>query len=371
MNKLGKQLASPKIFFWTAIWLLIILVKGTIAQKDIGLYQSQQYYFSSWFMLVGGFIPLPGGRLAMLVMFVNLLAKLIFGTKFSLARLGTNISHFGGLLLLVGGFITAYYSKEGSVMLYEEEKSAFFDDYHELELAIIDTSNPDYDEVAAFRNEFLKTGAIVSDEAFPGTVTVKEFHRNADLFRMEGEVPADFKGMAKRFYVKGKELEAQNERNRAAMLIEISGLGAVEDGIYIIFQHMQVPQLFSAEGRTFEVSLRNARYPLPFGIELIDFKKVLYPGTSKAKSYSSEVNVLSGDTKRRVEISMNKPLRNRGYTFYQASYVDGQAKEASVFAVVKNAGRQFPYWSSIIMSFGLMVHIVLRLMKHINKGEKA
>lgn len=371
MNKLGKQLASPKIFFFTAIWLLIILVKGTIAQKDIGLYQSQQYYFSSWVMMVGGFLPLPGGRLAMLVMFINLLCKLLFATKLTVARIGTHIAHFGGLLLLVGGFITAYYSKEGSMMLYEQEQSAFFDDYHELEIAVIDTSNPDFDEVAAFRNEYIKTGAVVSDESFPGTITVKEFHRNADLFRLDGQVPAEFKGMAQRFYVRGKPLDPENSRNRAAMIVEIDGLGPVEDGVYIIFQHMQVPQLFNANGRTFELSLRNARYPLPFGIELIDFKKVLYPGTSKAKSYSSEVNILADGVKRRVEISMNKPLRNRGYTFYQASFVDGQEKEASVFAVVKNAGRQFPYWSSIIMSIGLLVHIVLRLIKHINKGEKA
>ncbi|MCH6255049.1 cytochrome c biogenesis protein ResB [Puniceicoccaceae bacterium K14] len=371
MNKLGKQLASPKIFFFTAIWLLIILVKGTLAQKDIGLYQSQEYYFSSWFIMVGGLLPLPGGRLAMAVMFINLLSKLLFSSKFSVARIGTHIAHFGGLLLLVGGFITAYYSKEGSMMLYEGDKSAFFDDYHELEIAIIDTSNPAFDEVTAFRNEYIDTGAVISDPSFPGTIKVVEYHRNADLYRLDSAVPSEFKGMAQRFYVRGKPLDSEASRNRAAMIVEVEGLSPVEDGVYIIFQHMQVPQLLNGDGRTFELSLRNARYPLPFGIELLDFEKVMHPGTMKAKSYSSEVNVMSGELKRRVEISMNQPMRNRGYTFYQASFVEGQVKEASVFAVVKNAGRQFPYWSSIIMSIGLFIHIVLRVIKHVNKGEKA
>ncbi len=382
MNKLGRKLGSPKIFFFTAIWLLVILVVGTIAQKFIGLYQSQNLYFSSWYIPLDRLLffwtndapsipmPMPGGRLAMAVMFINLSAKLTFGTKLELARLGTFIAHAGGLMLLIGGFITAYYSKEGSVMLYEGEQAAYFDDYHKLELALIDTSPADHDAVTAFRNEYVRPGAVIEDEGFPGTIEVLSYFRNVDVYKLEGEVPADYKGMAQRFSIQGTDLNPQSERNRAGMSLRVSGLDDVENGVYILLQHMQVPQLLSAAGRTYQLDLRNARYPLPFGIELLDFKKVLYPGTTKAKSYSSDVNVVSGDLKRQVSISMNEPLRNLGYTFYQASFVEGNEGEASVFAVVQNAGRQFPYISSLIMSFGLMLHIFLRLMKHIKKGSR-
>lgn len=383
MTNLGKRLASPKIFFFTAIWLLVILVVGTIAQKFIGLYLSQNIYFSSWFFSLDRLIhfwemeprsipvPLPGGRLAMTVMFFNLTAKLVYGTKFQVARLGTFIAHFGGLMLLVGGFITAYYSKEGSMMLFEGQSSSYFDDYHKLEVALIDTSHPDHDAVTAYRNEFIKAGTSIENESFAGTITVLNSFRNIEVFNAEGGVPANFKGMAKRFSIREKALDPQSERNRAGMMVEVRGLEPAENGVYLIIQHSPVPQLLSSGGREYQLMLRNARYPLPFGIELLDFRKVLHPGTTKAKSYSSDVNVVSADFKRPVNISMNEPLRNLGYTFYQASFVEGAEEgEASVFAVVKNAGRQFPYISSLVMSAGLMLHIVLRLMKHMKKGSR-
>ena len=69
---------------------------------------------------------------------------------------------------------------------------------------------------------------------------------------------------------------------------------------------------------------------------------------------------------RRVMISMNQPLRNREYTFYQASFVDAE-REASVLAVVRNAGRNYPYISSVVMCIGLLIHIFLRLPKLVRR----
>jgi hypothetical protein len=62
---------------------------------------------------------------------------------------------------------------------------------------------------------------------------------------------------------------------------------------------------------------------------------------------------------------MNEPLRYSGYTFFQASFIEGLDKEATVLAVVKNYGRLFPYISSIIMSVGLLLHLLINLPKMI------
>ena len=64
---------------------------------------------------------------------------------------------------------------------------------------------------------------------------------------------------------------------------------------------------------------------------------------------------------RDILIKMNEPLRYKGYTFYQASFIEGKLKDTSVLAVVKNYGRLFPYISSIIMCFGLLVHMILKI----------
>ncbi len=368
VKRIGNFVASPALFFYTAIWLLIILVAGTIAQKYVGLYVSQNAYFSSWFffewpgipILEGLIIPAPGGRFALTIMFMNLLAKLVFKSPWRWDRTGTLIAHGGGLLLLIGGFFTAYFSKEGNMMLFEGDSSGNYADYHELELAVIDQSPEDYNNVVAFRNEYIREGAVIEGSGVPGKITVRQFFRNASVLRADSPAPRDHKGLAQRFRLAPKELDPVFERNQAAMVVELSGFGQ-DDGIYYLLQGMRIPQLIETSGKIFQLDLRNARYILPFKIELIDFIKRMHPGTQTAKDYRSIVNVLEGDTKRRVEISMNQPLVKNQYIFYQASFIEDGDREATVLAVVRNAGRNYPYVSSVIMCIGLMIHILFRL----------
>ena len=71
-KKYINTVGSPKIFVYTVIWMMVLVFIGTIVQKDVGLYAAQKKYFSSWFIMLFGFIPLPSGKLTMLVMFLNL-----------------------------------------------------------------------------------------------------------------------------------------------------------------------------------------------------------------------------------------------------------------------------------------------------------
>ena len=65
---------------------------------------------------------------------------------------------------------------------------------------------------------------------------------------------------------------------------------------------------------------------------------------------------------------MNEPLRHKGYTFFQASFIDDTEIETTVLATVKNYGRLFPYISSIIMSVGLLIHLLVMMPKMV-KGK--
>ena len=62
MKKIISFLSNPKILLFTIFWLMILVVLGTLAQANIGLYEAQGKYFSSWIMWVK-FFPTPGGRL--------------------------------------------------------------------------------------------------------------------------------------------------------------------------------------------------------------------------------------------------------------------------------------------------------------------
>ena len=81
------------------------------------------------------------------------------------------------------------------------------------------------------------------------------------------------------------------------------------------------------------------------------------------KSFSSEILLTQDSTSRKVLIEMNNPLRFNKYVFYQSSYIDSKDKETSVLAVVKNSGRLFPYISTITMTIGLFIHILIHFFK--------
>lgn len=73
------------------------------------------------------------------------------------------------------------------------------------------------------------------------------------------------------------------------------------------------------------VEYRPAQRPLPFTVKLLDFRKIDYPGTQMAAGFESDVELT--DTQRGIilmrTIRMNHPLRYRGFSLYQASYIPG------------------------------------------------
>ena len=71
MKSIIKIIGTPKIFVYTVIWLMFLVVIGTLAQRDQGLYIAQQKYFSSWFTWFSIF-PVPSGKLIMSIIVINL-----------------------------------------------------------------------------------------------------------------------------------------------------------------------------------------------------------------------------------------------------------------------------------------------------------
>lgn len=101
-------------------------------------------------------------------------------------------------------------------------------------------------------------------------------------------------------------------------------------------------------------------YTLPFSVTLLKFTKDFYPGTDKAKNYSSDVEITDGKITWPARIEMNEPLRYKGYTLFQSSFIQTKnGKEATVLSVVKNRGWLFPYLGTIVMSFGLLLHFLM------------
>ena len=100
---------------------------------------------------------------------------------------------------------------------------------------------------------------------------------------------------------------------------------------------------------------------LPFALKLIDFEKVMHPGTGIPKSFTSRVEVHgTGKGNRAAVIAMNRPLRTGGYAFYQSAYAAGDdGVQSSTFSVVRNTGRWLPYAASALIFLGLAWHFLV------------
>tara|TARA_Y100001970_G_scaffold284767_1_gene402838 strand:- start:3550 stop:4659 length:1110 start_codon:yes stop_codon:yes gene_type:complete len=354
-----KQLSNPKIFVFTIIWMMFLVFIGTIAQKDIGLYLAQDKYFSNWFTWFW-FIPTPGGRLVMLIMFINLASFLFLPLLWTRKKVGILIVHFGAVLLLLGGGLTAWFSFEGNMVLEEGASSNYIINTQEVELTIINTTNVNMDMVTAFDDKVLYSGKKLKHKSLPFSLEILEFHTNCEPIK-RAEVDNNNHGLAKNFTLKPLPIENDPQMNRAGITFRISSSNTNLDGIYSIFLGQSVMQSLQVNNEKFVLLLRRERIYLPFSIQLNDFKQVLHPGTEIAKSFSSDIFLIDNDVSRRVLIQMNEPLRYKGYTFYQASFSQSEFGETSILAVVKNYGRLFPYISSIIMSIGLLIHLLIKL----------
>ena len=71
---------------------------------------------------------------------------------------------------------------------------------------------------------------------------------------------------------------------------------------------------------------------------------------------------------------MNEPLRQDGYTFFQASWGPQDAKPGdrlySVFAVVDNPSDMWPLYSCIMVGVGLLIHFFQKLVGHLTRTAR-
>ena len=117
------------------------------------------------------------------------------------------------------------------------------------------------------------------------------------------------------------------------------------------------------------------RVVLPFGIQLDRFELKHNPGTMDPAAYSSFVRVVDQiknpaelNTPPVHHITMNEPLENKGYTFYQASYIPEIPRPVTtILSVNHDPGRVLKYWGSILLILG---SISLYLVKVVQRKRK-
>ena len=355
MNKiinLLKRLSSLNIFFWSVLWLMIIVVSGTIEQKNIGLFAAQEKYFSSFYFKFY-MIPLPGGGTIILLMSLALISQLVFKTNYkSKSRIGITLAHFGALILLLGSFITHKVGTEGSLVFKEGETVDFIQDYKNFDLVISHSGT----------NDEMKRLGLNDKSKLPVTLNNKfsiikiEAIKNCQL--TPNNAPSEEEvGFAKMFTFSSDSV-SHGEIIQMCAEVTIQGQGL--SSTYRVFNNMPRLQSLDIGMPDIILEVRNSKILLPFKMQLLDFDKKFHQGTLISKSFKSIVQIHDEKITFDRVIEMNSPLRYKGYTFYQSSFSENSEGEISELAVVKNQAQWFPYISSFILCFGVLLHLVIK-----------
>ncbi|MBI1327322.1 MAG: hypothetical protein GC136_06725 [Alphaproteobacteria bacterium] len=346
MRSLLAKIADARFFFLLAPALMALLVIGTLAQQNAGIYEVQQTYFHSWIFFLFGVVPFPGGFTLIGLTALSLFIKTIFFSEWKWQKAGIIITHMGVLLLLLGGMVTTLIMREGFVLLREGAEKNYYESYTERQLVI---RSPDVTPANAGVQYFKMDASFRWHDM--GDIKVASTCRNINIItRDEQEVDNPW-GMAKFMALECAPPAKEEEAN-------IAGLTFMQGGkTYIAFDGMKnVPQL--DDGRI--VSVERARTNIPFNIRLDKFIHENHPGTTIPVRFTSNLSLREGEIVWPAVTDMNKPLRYKGYTIFQSSFAeDADGTKASILSVVENKGRLLPYIATLIICIGLLLHLYI------------
>jgi hypothetical protein len=376
-----RSLASLRLTVVLFVLSMVLILAGTLAQTQQGIWLVVDEYFRSILVLIPfqlfvpekvvrlpGVFPFPGGLTLGVLLFANLLAAHAVRFKPSWKRTGMILTHAGVLLLLVGEFVTGAFAKEGNMTIAEGASSNYIEDRRTCELVVVDQSDPTDDLVVSVPRGMLEDpDATISHGLLPFTVRVAEWMPNS---RLLGPMQASQAQIAKATAGIGRQVAASPvavstgvdgaDVDIPAAYIELMR-GDASLGTYLVTPWLTMAQEVDVGGKRYAIALRFERNYRPYTISLIDFRHDRFVGTQVARNFSSQVRLVdpTRGVDREVLISMNNPLRYEGETFYQASFAPDDS--GTVLQVVRNPGWLLPYISCTVVTLGMLVHFGVRM----------
>jgi ResB-like family protein len=377
LSKVVDLITSLKLTIACLAAAMVLVLAGTFAQVHFGIHLVQQRYFQSlfvWWPPDGrGFkIPIfPGGYLVGGLLLINLIAAHARRFQWTWRKLGIHLTHAGLIVMLAGGLFTDLFAVESHMRLANGEAKNYSEDTRRDELAVIDTTNPEFDQVTAIPETVLRRTHIIEHPSLPFQIVVRNFFPNSRLQTTNGnaEQPIADRGVGAQVSVQPiARATAPDEQNVVTAVIEIvpvdfaSGGTQGSLGRWLVSDGLGAPQGFTWMNRTWQLVLRPARYYKPYSVTLQKFTHERYSGTEIPRNFASRVTLIDSDksTNRDVLIYMNHPLRYRGETFYQAGFQKDDS--ATVLQVVHNPTFLAPYVACVIVAAGLLVQFGYHLV---------
>jgi hypothetical protein len=130
----------------------------------------------------------PGGYLIGGLLLVNLLSAHIYRFKMGWRKTGIWIAHAGLILLLLGELVSGLVQQDFQMRLDEGETKNYSESNRLNELAVIDATDPAFDDVVAIPESMLARGTVVQNPKLPFRVVPKGYYPNAEV-QMRSQVP--------------------------------------------------------------------------------------------------------------------------------------------------------------------------------------
>jgi ResB-like family len=359
---------------------MLLVYLGTLAQVHLGIHAVQARYFQSLFVFwsppgTKWQIPiLPGGYVLGTVLLLNLLAAHATRFQFSRKKIGIILLHLGVILLLVGQLLTGLFARETQMRIDEGQTLGYSEAPREVELAVIDSTDPNFDQVVAIPEKVLAHGGTIQNPTLPFTLQIRQFLPNSHVAMrsQEPQAPpsAATTGVGPNIVVaEVPRTVKDDERDMSAAFVEVNGVqGSL--GTWLVSNAIPDWQTFTFNGHTYSLVMRQRRFYKQFALTLLDFAHDRYAGTDIPKNFSSRVRLsdLERGENREVLISMNDPLRYRGFTFYQSGFDNND--KTTILQVVKNPAMLLPYIACGLVALGLTIQFSMHLFGFLKKRSR-
>lgn len=338
-SRIFKFISSIRLFIFLCIIIVITLVLGTIILQNaspeqyIAKYGEVNYrllralkltnvYHAGWFITL------------LFLLTFNVFSCALKRFSLKLKRLGSTITHFGIVIILLGAGISAITSERGFIGIREgESKDTFFIGYQPKKLGFrlylrdfILEQDSEYSQ--ALLQVHIKDKDIVVD--FPVELNkeylIKESGYQVKILRYIPDFSIDINTK--------KVVSKSSEPNNPAIEVEV--VTPAEKGQQWLFA--KFPKLKMAKA-------------IDENIELIYIHR---EASKNIKDFKSKLAVIDdGEIVRTKTIEVNDPLQYRGYTFYQADYNPHDLAWTGI-QVAKDPGVPLVYTGFCIFLIGLL-----------------
>lgn len=399
-------LADLRITLTLLSFSMVLIFVATLEQVRVGIRGAQAEFFESLYGIWhypeqfwgGEFlnplpIPIPGGYLLGGLLILNLISAFITRFQWTGKKMGIQFIHLGIIMLLIGQLATQAMQEESRMQINKGESKNYLERFHGVELAFIDVTNPETEQVVALPQALLEGGGMHYSQDLPFKVKILGFGPNCEFNSLpparEATGPAE---KVNRGVIQSANLEIRPKpedfssegMNFGYVVFELLD-GAESMGTWAAISHpagnhwwAQINpkmgdlafQPIRMNGKLWGVTLRPEREYLPYSIELLGIANEFYQGTDIPFNFESEIMLRMGQNQsRRALVYMNTPLRHEGKTFYQ--YQMNKAADYTVFQVVRNPSWLVPYIACILVSFGLLWQFSFHLARFLSKNAAA